>query len=352
MHVAVAQVAASTRRQTATAPMDSYRDSQPTQRTFVPPALWRVMAPCGAVVFCYFLSLFSFFLNSIFGLTPRTATQTVVDPRRLGQQACGFTDEDISDIICLLLPYSEAARQEVRRVASETSQHMVGRDDVDGLKLDYTLEDDSRNFAGVHSDVGEHHIALRFSSQVKDPVQGFTFGRSPNCCDICLQNDPHRRLSKIHFRIYLNEWGVLMLEDMSTNGTVVDQVLLKRKDSPAAETRRTLESGSKIQILMHEPGRDIVFLVRIPNREGDIEEAYKRNLDAYLAGQVQLAIDANETIVPGPGGHVGPFSPQPPAYNGRPGLTRSTRLTSSSPLPQGNMVPRAATMAPRPAERK
>jgi hypothetical protein len=225
----------------------------------------------------------------------------------LGQQTSGFSDEDIADIICILLPYSESARQEVRRLASETSQHMVGRDDVDGLELDYSLEDDSRNFAGLHSDIGEHHIALRFSSQVKDPMQGFTFGRHANCCDICLQNDPNRRLSKIHFRIYMNEWAVLMLEDMSTNGTVVDSVLLKKKDSPATETRRTLESGSKIKILMHEPGRDIVFLVRIPNREGDCEEAFKRNLDAYLA-RAQLAVDANATIVPGPGGHVGPTS--------------------------------------------
>jgi hypothetical protein len=237
-------------------------------------------------------------------LTPHIATQTVVDAERLGQQPSGFSDEDISDIICLLLPYSEPARQEVRRIAAETPQHMVGREEVDDLKVDYTREDDSRNFAGVQSDVGEHHIALRFSSQVKDPSLGFTFGRNPNCCDICLRNDPHRRLSKIHFRIYLNEWAVLMLEDKSTNGTVVDETLLKKRDGSRAETMRTLESGSKVKILMHEPGRDITFLVRIPIRDGPCEEAYKRNLDAYLANQAQLAYDANETIVPGPGGHV------------------------------------------------
>ncbi|KAK4158155.1 hypothetical protein C8A00DRAFT_28866 [Chaetomidium leptoderma] len=246
---------------------------------------------------------------------PTQATQTVVDPRRLGHKTAGFSDEDISDIICLLVPYSEAARQEVKRIATETSHHMVGRDDVGELNIDYSLEDDSRNFAGVQSDVGGHHIALRFSSQVKDSLQGFTFGRSPSCCDICLRNDPHRRLSKIHFRIYFNEWGVLMLEDMSTNGTLVDQTLLKRKDSPPAETMRTLESGSKIKILMHEPGRDIVFLVRIPKRDGSCEEVYKRNLDDYLADQGQLAIDANETIVPGPGGHVDIFKPAAPARN-------------------------------------
>ncbi|AEO65710.1 c8798259-1242-435b-9655-19679b7c17d9 [Thermothielavioides terrestris] len=245
---------------------------------------------------------------------PTQATQTVVDPRRLGQQSSGFSDEEISDIICLLLPYSESARQEVKRIAAETLQHMVGREDVDGLNLDYSLEDESRNFAAMQTDVGEHHIALRFSSRVKDPLRGFTFGRSPSCCDICLQNDPNRRLSKVHFRIFLNKWGVLMLEDLSTNGTVVDQVLLKKKDGPTGETMRTLGSGSKIKILMHEPGRDIVFLVRIPVRDGPCEEAYQRNVNAYLADQARLAVDANETIVPGPGGQVDIFKPAAPRH--------------------------------------
>ena len=284
--------------------MDSFRDSQPTQRTSS--VLLRLLYPTqprAAVRPLFFCSPFLIYLKPKLTFA-HTATQTVVDPRRLGQQTSGFSDEDISDIICLLLPYSECARQEVKRIAAETSQHMVGREDVDGLALDYSLEDESRNFAGLHSDVGEHHIALRFSSQVKDPTKGFTFGRHAGACDICLRNDPHRRLSKIHFRIYLNEWGVLMIEDTSTNGTVVDQTLLKRKDSPSAEVRRTLESGSKIKILMHEPGRDIVFLVRIPIREGAHEEAYKRNWDVYRENQWQLVGDANETIVPGPGGHV------------------------------------------------
>ncbi|KAL2122549.1 hypothetical protein VTJ04DRAFT_3004 [Mycothermus thermophilus] len=241
---------------------------------------------------------------------PTQATQPVFDPRRLGQQTSGLSNEDIADIICLLLPYSEPARQEVRRIAAESTQHMVGRDDVDGIPLNYHLEDDSRNFTGLRSDVGEHHIALRFSSDVKDPSLGFTFGRHPQFADICLRNDPNRRLSKIHFRIYLNEWGVLMLEDMSTNGTVVDDVLLWKKDPKSPESRRTLESGSKIKILMHEPSGDFVFLVRIPNREGECAEAFKRNLDAYLARQNGYA-DANATIVPGPGGHVDIFQAAP-----------------------------------------
>jgi hypothetical protein len=268
----------------------------------------------------------------------------------LGQQSGGFSDEDIADIICLLLPYSDSARQEVGRIAAETSQHMVGTEDVDGLNLDYSLEDESRNFADVQSDVG--HIALRFSSDVKDPSKGFTFGRSPSCCDIYLKNDPHRRLSKIHFRIYLNEWGVLMLEDMSTNGTVVDGVLLKKKDGPGAETKRTLNSGSKIKILMHEAGRDIVFLVRIPVRDGPCQEAYQQNLDDFLSGRARGVVDPNETIVPGPGGHVG-CSPSPMHTGGYQILIRLSRWISSNLLRRGNLLAPLATqtMPPRLDER-
>ncbi|KAK4128376.1 Pkinase-domain-containing protein [Parathielavia appendiculata] len=278
-------------------------------------------------------------------------TQTVVDPRRLGQQTSGFSDEDIADIICLLLPYSEPARQEVRRIAAENSQHMVGREDVDDLRLDYTREDESRNFPGIHSDVGENHIALRFSSQVKDPSQGFTFGRHPAFCDICLQNDPHRRLSKVHFRIYLNEHGVLMLEDMSTNGTVVDEVLLKKKDNPRSETMRTLESGSKIKILMHQAALDIVFLVRIPIRDGPCEEEYKRNLDAYLANQALFTADPGATIVPEPGGHVDifkPRAPRPPAALGRNTTNAVTALRAQTADSRSRQSKSTRDALPRP----
>jgi hypothetical protein len=216
---------------------------------------------------------------------------------------------------------------------------MVGRDDVDGLDLDYQLEDDVRNF--TLPDVGEHHIALRFSSHVKDLTKGFTFGRNSNLCDICLSDDPYRRLSNIHFRIFLNEWGVLMLEDQSTNGTVVDGTLLRMKGNPPTETMRTLSSGSKIKVLMHEESRDIVFIVRIPLRDGQYHVAYQRNLEAYMANRANAPVDANETIVPGPGGHVRPSFAIRSSQDCI-ALTVWTRWTSSNPLPQSALLSQSA----------
>jgi serine/threonine protein kinase len=238
---------------------------------------------------------------------PTQATQNVLDPRRVGQQNSGFSDEDISDIICILVPYSDAARQELKRIADEKSHHMVTRDDVDKIDMDYETEDNAENFTLVQQDIGEHHIALRFSANVKNSLAGFTFGRNPTRCDICLMDDPHRRLSNIHFRIYLNEHAVLMLEDQSTNGTIVDDILLKSKANPPVATKRTLVSGSKIKILMHQDANDLTFLVRVPKLEGRHLAAYKRNLYEYMGRQTGIATNVNETIVPGPGGHVDIF---------------------------------------------
>ncbi|KAK4162056.1 Serine/threonine-protein kinase RAD53 [Cladorrhinum sp. PSN259] len=236
------------------------------------------------------------------------ATQNVVDPRRLGQQNSGFSDEEISDIICVLVPYSDAAVREVRRIARENSQYAVGRDDADKLNLNLD-GDNGRTFTLHRRNTGEHHLALKFSHEVKNTLNGFTFGRNPNRCDIYFLDDPMRRLSNIHFRIYLNEHNVLMLEDESTNGTLVDETLLKRKGEPPREVKRTLENGNKIVVLMHEPERDLSFMVRIPHRDGLFNDAYRRNFEAYLANRAACAVDVNATIVPGPGGHVDIFKP-------------------------------------------
>lgn len=154
---------------------------------------------------------------------------------------------------------------------------------------------------------GQYALALRFSARVKDPLQGFTFGRNQTRCDVCFAHDPMRRLSNVHFRIYLNEYGVLMLEDLSTNGTVVNkQLLASRKGRESGEvTRMMLNNGDEIKVLLHKGRNDIKFIVRIPRREGEYEVAWREKLKAYLERLEVVGIgDANATIGPGPEGHV------------------------------------------------
>ncbi|KAI1075095.1 hypothetical protein F5B20DRAFT_561343 [Whalleya microplaca] len=246
------------------------------------------------------------------------ATQNALDPRRIGKQNSGFSDEDISDIVCLLYPNSEAASREVQKIARspEYRHHTAGRYTADAIDSDLYLEDDAREFGRTRG-MGDHAIVLKLSSAVKDPSLGFTFGRNRTRCDLYFAYDPGRRLSNIHFRIFVNQYGSVMLEDQSTNGTVVDGKLLrKRKDPQKAtqteQTMRTLESGSTVKVIMHETSYDLVFLVRIPRRDGDHEVAYLTKLDAYLRKASGRDEDVNRTIGPGPSGHVNLFSPPRP----------------------------------------
>ncbi|OTB10142.1 hypothetical protein K445DRAFT_16943 [Daldinia sp. EC12] len=248
------------------------------------------------------------------------ATQNAMDPRRVGKQNSGFSDEDISDIICLLYPNSDSASHEVQRIASspEYAHHTAGRYTADAIDSDLYLEDDAREFGRTRG-IGDHALVIKLSSVLKDPRLGFTFGRNRSRCDLCFDNDPSRRLSNIHFRIFANKYGTVMLEDQSTNGTIVDGKLLRKradtqKQAQNNPTKRTLESGSTIKIVMHETSKDLVFLVRIPRRDGDHDVAYRRKLGAYLR-RAQGLDDPNKTIGPGPGGHVNLF-PAPRNKNG------------------------------------
>ncbi|KAI1415717.1 hypothetical protein F5Y13DRAFT_207373 [Hypoxylon sp. FL1857] len=242
------------------------------------------------------------------------ATQNALDPRRFGKQNSGFSDEDISDIICLLYPSSDSARREVLNIASSPQyrHHTAGRYTADAIESDLYLEDDVEEF-GRNLGIGDHAIVIKLSSKLKDPRLGFTFGRNKNRSDVCFEHDPSRRLSNIHFRIFVNEYGSVMLEDQSTNGTVVDGKLLRKRSDPqkpgqTSHIRRTLESGSTIKIVMAQSEKDLVFLVRIPRRDGDHDIAYRRKLGAYLR-RAQGQDDVNKTIGPGPSGHVNLFPP-------------------------------------------
>ncbi|KAI1206402.1 uncharacterized protein F4807DRAFT_229455 [Annulohypoxylon truncatum] len=241
------------------------------------------------------------------------ATQNALDPRRFGKQNSGFSDEDISDIVCLLYANSDSASHEIQNIASspEYAHHTTKRYTANAIDSDRTREDDPKHF-GLTRGIGDHALVIKLSSSLKNPRLGFTFGRNRARCDLCFENDPGRRLSNIHFRIFVNKYGIVMLEDQSTNGTVVDDKLLRKRSDPqkgqCSATRRTLESGSTIKIVMHDSMSDLIFLVRIPRRDGDHETAYRRKLGAYLR-RTQGHDDVNKTIGPGPSGHVNLFHP-------------------------------------------
>ncbi|PHH75056.1 hypothetical protein CDD82_4618 [Ophiocordyceps australis] len=213
------------------------------------------------------------------------ATQGILDPRRVGRQNSGFSDDEVSDVICILYPHSATARQEVLRMVQEASPYIIGRDDADDMETDFTVEDEASRFDCHPNGRGNYAIILRLSAQVKDPVAGFTFGRNAARCDVVFTNDPRRRISNVHFRIYANEYGNVMIHDQSSNGTFVDEQRLTaqpRNDNQAI-IRWVLSSGSLIRVQLHDERCDLTFRVRVPRREGVYERAYMKKVGAFFA---------------------------------------------------------------------
>ncbi|POR31976.1 Serine/threonine-protein kinase RAD53 [Tolypocladium paradoxum] len=242
------------------------------------------------------------------------ATQNVLDPRRVGKQNSGFSDDDISDIICVLYPHSDSARKEVQRLAQEDSPYIIGKDEADEVELDYELEDHASRFDSNPTGHGNYAIILRLSAQVKNPAAGFAFGRNSARCDVVFVNDPLRRVSNIHFRIYVNEYGNVMIEDQSTNGTFVDRQLLTShsKGSSRPVTKWVLSSGSVIKIFLHSEIRDLTFRVRIPRRDDEYDRTYINKVEEYFArhglkATSDAAAPGAAVAAPRQGGHVDLF---------------------------------------------
>ena len=238
------------------------------------------------------------------------ATQQYTDPRRLGQGTSGLTAEDLSDIICILHPASPPAYRATALIHQITPQHTLSHKSHGHIKMrqkaggSHLNEKDKAAIEALESQ-GLHScdIALRLSAAVKCPATGgFLFGRNTSRCDIILgKEDEVKRVSNIHFRIFLNEYGSIMLEDRSTNGTVVDTTLLRAKDKENGKYQHTLDVGSIISLTMSAPDDDFKFIVSIPIREGDDQEQYEQNVNQYFtrlaaferARDHRLAAEAN-----------------------------------------------------------
>lgn len=205
------------------------------------------------------------------------STQPCADPRRMGLNNSGLQDQDLADIICILHPTSHAAHDAVAATAGVCTQHILQRD-----VLDY----ESSETAAID-------VALRLSSRVHDLGVGFCFGRNQARCDILLAaNDDAKRVSNAHFRIHLTGDGIIMLQDTSTNGTIVDNCRLRKSQQ---DNSRMLTNGSVIQVVTGNHGSDEVrFVVRIPSREGFAMQ-YTQNVLLYFE-RVEQALAASGQV--------------------------------------------------------
>jgi len=217
------------------------------------------------------------------------ATQQVLDPRRLGRNNSGLNDGDISDVLVILHPATPTAIKIVEQSARNRPEHVLFRNSLDSISGSITDPEEQETFilnppaerTGPSSRAGAD-LALRLSSakKLKFKQLGFVFGRNHQSADIIFGQDSGKRISNQHFRIYLNVDGLLMIEDMSTNGTFVDDALLKCKD-PRFPKIRMLSSGSIICIQNANDAEMIKFIVRVPSRVSYMER-FRENLRNFI----------------------------------------------------------------------
>ncbi|KAI9889015.1 MAG: hypothetical protein M1814_006073 [Vezdaea aestivalis] len=225
------------------------------------------------------------------------ATQPNTQPLDLDSHAQtsldGFYPEELADVICTLHPSNDFTRKSIASVARDRPQHVLSHDRFSTLLPAVPRHDDK-----LEGDMGppdaprpaDFDIALRMSSDVLDPALGFTFGRSKEKSDIMLLGE--RRISQMHFRIYLTGEGVLMLQDNSTNGTFVDRTLLQKDGQAAGSSSHTIQHGSAIAVSSGRNSPELGFYVKLPLRSGQ-EASYERNFRRYR-DKINISVQAKQ----------------------------------------------------------
>jgi len=174
--------------------------------------------------------------------------------------------DDIIDILCTLKPTSPAARRIVEAMYEKRPEHVI-----------VTRDSDLPGSAPTGL-----AIALRFSSELLDHARGFSFGRSVELNEIALDFEgKQKRISQIHFQIYVNSHNVLMLRDTSTNGTVVDKVVVGGKRDESSSNMRTLNFGSTIKIVFPDADDEIRFALEWPIRD-QLAKIYAQNFERWI----------------------------------------------------------------------
>ena len=232
------------------------------------------------------------------------STQPQWDMRRSSQ---GLSTSEYDDVICILHPSSITSGLMVKSIWQNTPEHILQYQNarlmveshrgLDDLEMDHLEPEDE-----ISHEIDEPEnldIALRTSSSIKNVVLGFTFGREPSKVDIALRtNSPGDvRISGMHFRIYVNKYGILMLEDTSTNGTVVDDNGLR-----GPNRQRMLSHGSMIELIaggdkMAYTVSKARFVVKLPQRQDPTR--YNANLEQFLEAREQALAAQEPTIQPG-----------------------------------------------------
>ncbi|KAF1950553.1 kinase-like protein [Byssothecium circinans] len=216
----------------------------------------------------------------------QSATQQDFDPRQRRRNASDLNDEDMADVLAILHPASPNAIKILEHTVEACPEYVLFRRSFDScsshMEEQGTIiigQNDGRFVQGSHTSAD---LVLRMSAakKLKFPNRGFVFGRYRDRSDIVFYPDSEILYSRQHFRIYLNSDAILMIEDISTNGTLVDDHLLKNRN-PRLPKVRMLNSGSIITLATPGDAEAIKFVVRIPSRDSHMDR-FQKNIRKFL----------------------------------------------------------------------
>lgn len=196
--------------------------------------------------------------------------------------------DDETDILCILRPTSAEAGQTVILVAETAPQHILQNVSLARAPfprtgvMDRSHIDDVTTEQTYQSYWHPSDIALRLSSKLKDPHRGFVFGRLQSKCDISMPSKAETNFSGVHFRIFVNEEGLTMLENISRNGTFVDgHFLATNSNESDVRSTRMIISGSLIEVFCDQLKTTIRFVVCVPRRQF-LQDKWRQKLAEYL----------------------------------------------------------------------
>lgn len=206
--------------------------------------------------------------------------------------------DDETDILCILRPTSVEAWRTVTLVTETTPQHILQNEVISQICTfqgsGIVKNPSYARMPSPHTGLMDHFhmhgtsfeyasdIALRLSSELKDRHRGFVFGRSQSKCDILMPSTAGNFISGVHFRVFVNEEGLTMLENISGNGTLVDGHFLRaNSEDPNIRSTRMIISGSLIQVFCDNRKTTIRFLVSVPERKF-LKAEWEQRLAEYV----------------------------------------------------------------------
>lgn len=218
-------------------------------------------------------------MGSFDDMDAEEATQQTQLTQQSTQPTSSRIDGQIfQDVLCLLIPLSEEAKEIVRRLYVYDYFHILACTDTNDRTFPaprllpaqeggWKSASEKASIEGV--DLDKLAIALRLNNDKapRDPSRGFTFGRNHHTCDICVGSSS--KLSNTHFIIKLLEDSrALVLCDVSTNGTYIDDERIGPVRLPGGgiekkgDRFKVLNNGAFIKLF---PGakEETTFAVRI-----------------------------------------------------------------------------------------